>query len=63
MVLVQSQDEFVGGTKPFEQVQLESAISGVVYEIIQSEKTVADAEQEAILNYLKQRDQSYSRLG
>ncbi len=45
----------------FEVGELEAAISGVIYETIQTEKTVASCEQEATLNYIKQLEQSYNK--
>ena len=49
------------GETPFEHVQLESAVSGVIYETIQLEKTVADAANQSVLRYLHQVEDSYSK--
>ena len=43
-------------------MQLESAISGVIYSVIEQEKTVSDASGDALLRYLKQVENSYNRL-
>ncbi len=48
------QDGFVTGKTPFEHIHLESAISGVMYEVIQAEKTVADSAHQAMLRYLQE---------
>ena len=53
----------MSGSTPFDQVQLESAISGVIYEVIEQEKTVSDAANDALVRYLKEVDNSYNRLG
>ena len=42
-------------------MQLESAISGVIYEVIEREKTVSDAASDALVRYLKEVDDSYNR--
>ena len=56
-----TQTGYISGTTPFDQVQLESAISGVIYEVIEREKTVSDAAGDALLRYLKEVDDSYNR--
>ena len=55
------QNGFVTGSTQFESVQLESAISGVIFELIEREKTVADSAYQAILHYLQEVDNTYSR--
>ena len=55
------QTGYLSGSTPFDDVQLESAISGVIYEIIEREKTVSDAASDALMCYLKQVDNSHNR--
>ena len=55
------QTGYLSGSTPFDEVQLESAISGVIYEIIEREKTVSDAASNALMCYLKQVDNSHNR--
>ena len=59
--LVLPQTGYLSGSTPFDEVQLESAISGVIYEIIEREKTVSDAASDALMCYLKQVDNSHNR--
>lgn len=55
-------DGFVTGKTPFEHVQLEAAISGVIFEVIDREKTVTAAANQALLCYLQEVDHhSYSK--
>ena len=37
------QNDFISGETPFEEEQLEAAISGVIFETIEKEQTVCDA--------------------
>ena len=55
------QSGYLSGSTPFDEVQLESAISGVIYEIIEREKTVSHAASNALMCYLKQVDNSHNR--
>ena len=60
--LLLPQTGYLSGSTPFDDVQLESAISGAIYEIIEREKTVSDAASDALMCYLKQVDNSHNRL-
>ena len=55
------QSGFVTGSTPFEHVQLEAAISGVIYEVIEREKTVEEAAHQAVLSYLQDVDYGHSK--
>ncbi len=51
----------MSGRVPFEKGQLEAAVSGVVYQVVQREEDVASCQQEATLNYIRQLKQNYNR--
>ena len=47
------QQEYLTGATKFSEVELESARSSLIFEIIEEEKTVWDTAQESILSYLR----------
>ena len=42
-MLLMFQNDFISGETPFEEEQLEAAISGVIFQTIEKEQTVCDA--------------------
>lgn len=52
---------YLSGSTPFEQLSLEAAISGVIFEFIDREKTVALAADQAVLNYLRHLEPGHSK--
>lgn len=51
----------MSGETPFEPVQLESAVSAVIFELVEREKTVSDAGHEAVLASLRGTSFSYNK--
>ena len=47
------QSDHVHGEVELEQVPVEAAISGVIYQVIEEGKTVADAADQAVLQHLR----------
>ncbi|XP_033646112.1 uncharacterized protein C05D11.1-like [Asterias rubens] len=52
---------YLNGTTTFDPVQLETAISSVLYEVIEREETVASTSKVSLLSYFRGTDQSYNR--
>ncbi len=59
--LLHMQSGFVSGRVPFEEGQLEAAVSGVVYEVVECEEDIASCQLEATLHYIRQLEQNYNR--
>ena len=57
------QQEYLSGATEFSEVELESARSSLIFEIIEEEKTVWDTAQESILSYLRGVDHTYNKYG
>lgn len=54
-------DGYLSGNVPFEAVQLESAISSVIFEVIEREESVAYASFENLLSQLRNVDKDYNK--
>ncbi|XP_022082849.1 uncharacterized protein C05D11.1-like [Acanthaster planci] len=52
---------YLSGQTTFDPVQLETAISSVLYEVIEREETVASTSHESLLSYFRETDQNYNR--
>ncbi|KAJ8023724.1 hypothetical protein HOLleu_36243 [Holothuria leucospilota] len=52
---------YLSGSTPFDQVQVETAKSSVLYEIIEREETVSSASVESLMNYFRETDADYNR--
>ena len=61
MNFAHSQDGYLTGKTPFDEVQLETAISSVLYEIIEREETVSATSEESLLNYFQGTSKDYNR--
>jgi hypothetical protein len=55
------QQDYLSGEVPFTEVELESARSSLIFEIIEEEKTVWDAAQQSVLAYLRGVEHSYNK--
>ncbi|XP_074663020.1 uncharacterized protein C05D11.1-like isoform X2 [Tubulanus polymorphus] len=55
-------DGFLSGKIPVSSVEFESAISSLIFEVIEEEKTVADATHESLLSYFRGVPQNYNRM-
>ncbi|XP_077994627.1 uncharacterized protein C05D11.1-like [Glandiceps talaboti] len=52
---------FLNGETKFDEVQLESSISSVLFEVIERETTVSDTSMESMMNYFRRTDKDYNR--
>eukprot|EP00794_Sanderia_malayensis_P015884 gene15884-17484_t len=54
-------DDFISGKTPFEEEQLEAAVSGVIFQTIEKEQTIGDAAHQSMLSVFKGIEQSFCR--
>ena len=62
VMLLIFQNDFISGQTPFEEEQLEAAISGVIFQTIEKEQTVCDAAFQVSLGKQASFDLTVSRL-
>lgn len=55
------QNGYLTNKTPFDEVQLETAIASVLYEIIEREETVSATAEESLLNYFQGTSKDYNR--
>ena len=53
--------DYINGKNKFAQVELESARSSLIFEIIEQEKTVTNVTQESLLSYFRGVDHKYNK--
>ena len=54
---------FINGDSEFSEVELESARSSLIFEIIEEEKTIGDVAYQSMLSYFREVGHDYNKYG